>query len=72
MKLKELLEVMPWQPEVTDIKYNTLYEPKGYYEKSSLEYDDMVVKYGDCEVHEISAGEDCTLLVRLKDVVNET
>ena len=68
MKLKEALEVMPYQPEVMDIKYNTLYEPKGYYTKSPLEYDAMVAKYGDYEVHEICAGDDCTLIVRLKEV----
>lgn len=70
MKLKEALEVMPWPPEVMDIKYNTLYEPKGYYEKSPSEYDAMVAQYGDCEVHAISAGSDCTLIVRLKEVIN--
>lgn len=72
MKLKEVLEVMAGQPEVMDTDYNTLYEPKGYYEKSPLEYDDMVAKYGDCEVHAISAGSDCTLIVRLKETVDET
>ena len=70
MKLKEALEVMPWPPEVMDIKYNTLYEPKGYYVESPSEYDAMVAKYGDCEVHALSAGPDCTLIVRLKEVIN--
>ena len=72
MKLKEALEVLAGAPVVMDIRYNTLYEPKGYYEKSPLEYDDMVAKYGDYEVHEISAGDDYTLIVRLRDVANET
>ena len=72
MTLKEILEVIAGQPEVMDTDYNTLYEPKGYYEKSPLEYDDMVVKYGDCEVIEISAGPDCTLIVKLKETLNET
>ena len=73
MKLKEALEVMAYHPEVMDIKYNTLYEPKGFYVESSLEYDAMVAKYGDYEIHEISAGQDCTLMVRLKEVLpNET
>lgn len=72
MKLREALEVMPGPPEIMDIKYNTLYEPKGYYVESPSEYDAMVAQYGDCEVHEISAGQDCILLVRLKVVANET
>jgi hypothetical protein len=67
MKLKEILEVLAWAPEVIDDKNNTLYEPRGYYVKSPLEYDDMVVKYGDYEVDEISAGHDCTLIVKLKE-----
>ena len=70
MKLKEALEVLAYAPVVFDAKYNTLYEPTGYYVKSPLEYDDMVNKYGEQEIDEISAGDDCVLIVRLKGVFN--
>ena len=70
MKLKEALEVLAYAPAVFDAKYNTLYEPHGVYTHSSHEYDDMVDKYGEQEIDEISAGEDCVLIVRLKGVTN--
>jgi len=72
MKLKEALAVLAYAPFVFDAKYNTLYEPHGVYTQSSLEYDAMVDKYGEQEIDEISAGQDYALIVRLKEVIDES
>ena len=71
MKLKEALEVLAWDPYIEDAKDNTIYDPHGDFGRLS-DYDVMVAKYGDCEVDEIRAWHDCTLIVKLKETVDET
>ena len=71
MKLKEALEVLAWAPCVEDAKHHTVYDPSGYFGEVS-DYDVMVAKYGDCEIDEISAWHDCTLIVKLKETEDET